>query len=34
VVATVWRYYTYAKSPGGATATLGTLGDMAAGTVP
>ena len=34
VVATVWRYYTYAKGPGGATATLGTLGDMAAGTVP
>ncbi len=34
VVATAWRYYTYAKSPGGATAILGTLGDMAAGTVP
>jgi len=34
VIATAWRYYTYAKSPGGATATLGTLGDMAAGTVP
>ncbi len=34
VVATAWRYYTYDKSPGGATATLGTLGDMAAGTVP
>jgi len=27
----VWRYYAYAKSQGGASATLGTLGDMAAG---
>ncbi len=34
VVATAWRYYTYAKSPGGATATMGILGDMAAATVP
>jgi hypothetical protein len=34
VVATSWRYYTYTKSPGGATATMGILGDMAAGTVP
>jgi hypothetical protein len=34
ISATAWRYYTYTKSPGGATATLGTLGDMAAGTIP
>ena len=34
ISATAWRYYAYTKSPGGATATMGILGDMAAGSIP